>query len=446
MSDVAELLKEIKETRDTIQKQDTARLAVIEELKAEAAKQSRTLTDTEAKLVRITDDLSVSAGKYQELVDSVNDMKKTLGRQGTGDVTGDEANRKAAVGLLQLKHELKIGKKDAEHPFTATEDQITEAAVAIKGMHSLINTTDIANLTPEHRKALSSFNFGSNGFILAPEMSSRILSCLIDKTDVAGIMANMTIAGPSVKFLVDNVLIDSAAWACEASCFANNPQAHLQDGLGELEIKPETLRYILCASRDILEDASVDIEAWAFGKVQRAFRNTVSNALISGSGVGMPIGILNPAAGIPICNTGAGTPAGQFTWQDLVMLKWQVPMQYHTPSGGGKYLMNQNTFGQALTISDASGRPIMVASPLDAGQFLTSGAPVQIVTQMPDVAPGSTPIAFGNWEQTYMVVNRKAVTMQSDPYSAGFCVLFKFESRVGGAVICPLAARLLRIQ
>jgi len=65
---------------------------------------------------------------------------------------------------------------------------------------------------------------------------------------------------------------------------------------------------------------------------------------------------------------------------------------------------------------------------------------------MPDVAPGSLPVAYGNWNLVYMVVNRKAVTMQQDPYSAGFCVLYKFESRIGGGVVCPNAARLLRIR
>jgi predicted phage gp36 major capsid-like protein len=43
-------------------------------------------------------------------------------------------------------------------------------------------------------------------------------------------------------------------------------------------------------------------------------------------------------------------------------------------------------------------------------------------------------------------VNRKNVTVMPDPYSAGFCHLFRFEARVGGAVTCPNAARLLRIK
>ena len=54
---------------------------------------------------------------------------------------------------------------------------------------------------------------------------------------------------------------------------------------------------------------------------------------------------------------------------------------------------------------------------------------------MPDVAPGSTPVAYGNWKQAYMVVNRRGVTVQNDPFSG-----------IDGSVVCPNAARLLRIR
>jgi HK97 family phage major capsid protein len=74
------------------------------------------------------------------------------------------------------------------------------------------------------------------------------------------------------------------------------------------------------------------------------------------------------------------------------------------------------------------------------------GVPVNIVTQMPDVAHGATPVAYGNWPQTYLVATRRATTMVTDPFSAGFCTLFRFEARVGGAATCPGAARLLLIE
>jgi hypothetical protein len=45
------------------------------------------------------------------------------------------------------------------------------------------------------------------------------------------------------------------------------------------------------------------------------------------------------------------------------------------------------------------------------------------------------------------LVVRKATTVLPDPYSGGgFCQLFRFEARVGGAVTCGNAARLLRIR
>src|SRR5262252_877737 len=42
-----------------------------------------------------------------------------------------------------------------------------------------------------------------------------------------------------------------AAWACESSCFANNPQPDVTEGLGELEIKTESLRFVVCVGNDL---------------------------------------------------------------------------------------------------------------------------------------------------------------------------------------------------
>src|SRR5262249_11243104 len=154
------------------------------------------------------------------------------------------------------------------------------------------------------------------GFILPPQLSDRVLSCLVDESDVAALMGQASTSAGSLKFLVDNVRMQDAGWACETSCFANNPQSDLADGLGELEIKCETIRYIVCAGSDLLQDAAFNIEAWIIRKAGEGFRRTINNAIIAGSGVGMPIGILNPNSGIPVCETSPHTAPGTFTWQD----------------------------------------------------------------------------------------------------------------------------------
>jgi HK97 family phage major capsid protein len=310
-------------------------------------------------------------------------------------------------------------------------------------MRSLFRHGDVGRLDHLEKKGLSSFSFGTNGFLLAPEMSNRVLRCIVELDDVSGLVDHMTTSSPSVKFLIDNSRMGAAAWACEASCFANNPQADLQEGLGEMEIKCETIRYIECATSDLLQDAAFNVERWLFQKVSEGFRNTINAAILLGDGVGKPLGFLAPHAGIPICDTSANTPAGQFSWQDMVQLKFEIPMSWQD---GCVYVMNQKTAALLMTMSDATTRPLFSALPERGPGFTFAGSPIIIAAWMPDVAPGSTPILFGNLKRTYTMIDRQATTLQIDPFSAGWCRLFKFEARCGGAPTCPNASRLSRIR
>jgi len=125
------------------------------------------------------------------------------------------------------------------------------------------------------------------------------------------------------------------------------------------------------------------------------------------------------------------------------MLKFEVPTQWHA---GGSYLMNQRTFALLLTIFDANGRTLLNMMPQGMAGYQLAESPITIVSQMPDCVPGATPIAFGDWRAAYTLVNRAATTITADPFSAGWCILWKREARLGGAVTCGNAARLLRIR
>jgi HK97 family phage major capsid protein len=118
-----------------------------------------------------------------------------------------------------------------------------------------------------------------------------------------------------------------------------------------MEIKPETVRFVVCATSDLLEDASFDVEAWLYRKISEGMRATINAAVLLGDGIGKPLGLLNPNAGIPICDVSPVTAPGQFSWQDLLMLKYEIPMQW---MDGCSYLMNQRTF--ALLQNDVVGR------------------------------------------------------------------------------------------
>jgi len=386
---------------------------------------------------------SKTNARIDHLAKTLDGVLIRLNRPGREFSANDNDNdiRKEAIDLCHVRRTLTVPKNDGMTTYEPSHAEIDEAMNYRRSLLGLWRHGDPNRLDLNIRKALTSFSLGTNSFIMPPTLSATILSC---PTDLAGLVNAIQISSPSIRFMIDNSRLNIAAWACEASCFANNPQPDLAQGIGEMEIKAEPLRFILCVGSDLLQDASFNLESWILTKVSDAFRVSISNSIIGGDGLGKPMGLLNPASGIPILDTAPSTPAGQISWQDLVMMRFDVPMQWHNE---GVYLMNQRTWGLLSTMTDAIGRPLFAPSPVQNQVGLQlNGAPVIIVTQMPDCLPGNTPVLYGNLRQTYTLATRSATTMTPDPYTAQFCHLFKFEARVGGALTCPNASRLLRVR
>jgi HK97 family phage major capsid protein len=59
--------------------------------------------------------------------------------------------------------------------------------------------------------------------------------------------------------------------------------------LGQLEIKAEELRHVVCVTSDLLQDASFPVENWIMNKVSDGFRNLISASIAVGDGVGKPM-------------------------------------------------------------------------------------------------------------------------------------------------------------
>lgn len=373
---------------------------------------------------------------------AINDIMRRIGRPGIDGGPNTVNERKSAWDYLQLRHLLKAG--PSAQPIDFGPQELEQAATARTAFASYVRTGDFARMIEPQKKALTEFTMGNVGVLMPPEISERIYSCLTDPGDLTGTVDSMSISAAAVQFLVDNVDGEGLfGWACESDCAFNQPGADVAKGLGQLELKPEEARGLICASRSFLEDSAINIENWIAQKGQQGVRRIASRALAVGTGVGMPMGILNPQSGIPICDCAAPTPVGQFTWQDLVGLMFEVPVEYHA---NGAWIMNQRTLGQLFGISDANGRPILIQDLQNPLRWMLFGHPVVVSQFWPDVAPGTTPVAFGDWKATYLLVNRRALTLLPDPYSAGWCVLFRLYARLGGGIICPNAARLLRIK
>jgi HK97 family phage major capsid protein len=98
--------------------------------------------------------------------------------------------------------------------------------------------------------------------------------------------------------------------------------------------------------------------------------------------------------------------------------------------------MNRQTLGAVRKLKDGEGNYLWM--PGIAGNVPNTilGAPYVEMPDMPNIGAGLFPIAVGDWQRAYRVVDRVLISVLRDPFtqSGSGQILFRARKRVGGAV------------
>ncbi|WP_321968781.1 phage major capsid protein [Paraburkholderia tropica] len=204
------------------------------------------------------------------------------------------------------------------------------------------------------------------------------------------------------------------------------------------------------ATQGILDDSEIDLETWLANEVQTEFARQEGIAFLSGDGENKPNGILtyvtgganaaaHPLGAIGVVNSGA---AAAVTSDGVLDLIYDLPSSF---TANARFTMNRNTQRDIRKLKDGQGNYLWQPSYV-AGQPATlAGYPVTEVPDMPDVAANSTPVLFGDFKQSYLIVDRMGVRVLRDPYTAKPYVLFYTTKRVGGGLLNPEPMRAMKI-
>lgn len=98
------------------------------------------------------------------------------------------------------------------------------------------------------------------------------------------------------------------------------------------------------------------------------------------------------------------------------------------------WVMNRKTQATIRKLKDADGNYLWQPPAAPGQRAMLMGFPVVEAEDMPDAAIDATPIAFGDFQRGYLVVDRTGVRVLRDPYTAKPYVLFYTTKRVGGGV------------
>lgn len=200
----------------------------------------------------------------------------------------------------------------------------------------------------------------------------------------------------------------------------------------------------------LLDDAQFNIQDWLAGEVADVFALQEGIAFLSGNGANKPRGLFtytDAATPSPVHPGGnlvvvASGKADGVTGDGLIDFALSLPAPYRT---GARWLMSSLTVATIRKLKDGQGNYLWNNDYKADQPASLLGYPVEIDENMPSIADGNLPIAFGDFKRGYLINDRFGVRVLRDPYTVKGWTLFYTTKRVGGGVQDPNAIRLLKI-
>ncbi len=328
-------------------------------------------------------------------------------------------------------------------PSLSMPDRPSEAKAAFE---RYVRKGDTSQMLALEGKAMSVGSEADGGFLVPDDTETTLFSALKDVSPIRRLAGSITVSTSIYKrpFVTAGA---AAGWVGETD---DRPQT----GAPKIaELSYPTMEIFACpaATGKLLDDSAVDVDKWLSREIIDAFATEEGKAFVTGSGVNQPRGFLAydqvaedawtwGKIGCVATGVAGGLPE-QFAADVLFDLMFALKSAYRR---NARFVMNRMTQSAIRRIRDESGNYLWQPDLADSLRPTLLGYPVEECDDMPDMAPGSASIAFGDFERGYLVVDRRGVQVLRDPYSAKPYVLFYVTKRVGGGVSDFNAIKLLK--
>ena len=287
----------------------------------------------------------------------------------------------------------------------------------------------------------------SGGYLVTPDTTGRMVKKVYETSPMRQLATVVTIGTDALEGPIDNGEVD-AAWVGET-------QTRTETGtpqLGMWRIEANELYAYPKATQKLLEDASIDIEAWLGDKASAKFGRKENTAFVVGDGSKKPRGLFS----YPVVATGDATRAwGSFQYvpgghasllnsaDALLNLIFEGKAPYRQMA---RFMGSRQTMREIRKLKDGQGNYLV-------GLRLADNALVETVfgfsyvdgEDAPQVAANAYPLAFGDFAETYTIVDRLGITVIRDNITAPGFVKWNMRKRTGGGAINFESMKFLKI-
>lgn len=423
-------MDEIKSLIETQGKAFEAFKATLEE-----AKKHDTLTDE--KLSKIEKDLDAAVEAKSKIEAALaaerkerEELELRLSRKGS------QSDDKAEIELKSLNTILAA--EAAKKGVAFTPLAAGEADAYKRGFNTYLRKGEKV-IGGDEIKAMSVGGDPDGGYFVTPDVNGKVVTKIFESSPIRQIADVMSIGSDKLEGMEDR---DEAAAGWVAEKGTRSDTATPQVGKWSIEAfemyaKPK-------ATQKLLDDASVDIEAWLAAKTADKFARTEATAFVTGDGAGKPRGYTaydtaaDDGSGVAWGKVGyvlSGASADFASSNPADKLFDLVGLLRDQYLGNARFVTRRSVITKIRKFKDGQGQYLWQPG-------LVAGQPEQILSypvtraeDTPTLAAGSLSLSFGDFRQGYQIVDRLGIRTLRDPYTDKPYVVFYSIKRVGGGII-----------
>lgn len=399
--------------------------------------------DLEAKVAKLGEELD----KFDELKTIIEDLQKKANRpQSDAEVKG-AADFAAEVKNFNITLRAEFQAKGKAFPGELDVEGYKQYK---SGFFKVLSGVSVDDLSTEERKAMSAGSDPDGGYLLPNATQGSVLGKIYEQSIMRQIATVQPISTNDIEGILDNDEA-SAGWVSElgSRTDTNTPQ------VGKWKIEAHEMYAMPKASQKILDDAATDVEGWLSGKIADKFARVEGTAFWQGSGVGQPRGLASYATAATAddsrawgtfehVNTGANGAFHTTQFDPVVSLVGALKDQYLT---NAQFVMRRSVRTAARLLKESTTNRYLWEPGMQVGApERLMGYPCRVDEYMPALATGSLSLAFGDFRQAYLIVDRMGMRTLRDPYTAKPYVVFYTTKRTGGGAQNTEAVKFLRFS
>ncbi len=293
----------------------------------------------------------------------------------------------------------------------------------------------------EERKVLTVGDDTAAGYLAPPEYAREIIKAEIEFSPMRTVARVRPTARRAIQ-IPKRTGTFGAVWTAEQG--TRSETTGLTYGLEE--IPTHELYALVDISEQMLEDSEFNLETELQQEFSEQFAVTEGLAFVNGTAVTQPEGFLvNSDVGSTNSGSASLIEDGDGQANGLIDLYHALKTAYAVQ---GTWLLNRTTLGAVRKLKDANNNYIWMPGLASGIPNTILGQPYVEVPDMPTIAAGNFPIAFGNWQRGYTIVDRIVLSVLRDPFTQATSGNIRFiaRRRVGGQLVLPEAIRLLKVS